>query len=128
MEEVSKELGVEYKVYSPPYRPQSNGRIEIRPAEGGETNKVHVTDIKKIIPADHISAQLPDYNKLGRLTKLRLNPRNIPDLDWQLASELHPNSALYKTAKITDQITATTQATSIITAEIVTKSTKLKQD
>ena len=28
MEEVSKELGVEYRVYSPPYRPQSNGRIE----------------------------------------------------------------------------------------------------
>ena len=28
MEEISKELGVEYKVYSPPYRPQSNGRIE----------------------------------------------------------------------------------------------------
>ena len=28
MEEVSKELGVEYKVYSPPYRPQNDGRIE----------------------------------------------------------------------------------------------------
>ena len=28
MEEVSKELGVEYKGYSPPYRPQSNGKIE----------------------------------------------------------------------------------------------------
>ena len=28
MEEVSKELGVEYKIYSPPYRPQSNQRIE----------------------------------------------------------------------------------------------------
>ena len=28
MEEVRKELGVEYKVYSPLYRPQSNGRIE----------------------------------------------------------------------------------------------------
>ena len=26
--DISKELGVEYKVYSPPYRPQSNGRIE----------------------------------------------------------------------------------------------------
>ena len=62
------------------------------------------------------------------MTKLRLNLRNISDLDWQLASELHPNLALYKTAEITDQITATTQATSIITAEIVTKSTKLKQD
>ena len=107
---------------------QKGNQVEIKPAEGGETIKVHVTDIKKIIPADHISAQLPDYNKLGRLTKLRLNPRSIPDLDWQLASELHPNLALYKTAKITDQITATTQATSIITAEIVTKTIKLKQD
>ena len=62
------------------------------------------------------------------MTKLRLNPKSIPDLDWQLASELYPNLALYKTAKITDQITATTQATSIITAEIVKKSIKLKQD
>ena len=57
-----------------------------------------------------------------------MNPKSIPDLDWQLASELHPNLALYKTAKITDQITATTQAMSIKTAEIVTKSIKLKQD
>ena len=62
------------------------------------------------------------------MTKLRLNPKSIPDLDSQLASELHPNLALYKTARISDQITATTQVTSIITAEIVTKSTKLKQD
>ena len=62
------------------------------------------------------------------INQIKLNPKSIPDLDWQLASELHPNSALYKTAKITDQITATTQATSIITAEIITKSTKLKQD
>ena len=107
---------------------QKGNQVEIKPAEGGETIKVHVTDIKKIIPAEHISAQLPDYNKLGQLTKLRLNPRNIPDLDWQLATKLHPNLALYKTAKITDQITATTQATSLITAEIVTKLTKLKQD
>ena len=68
------------------------------------------------------------YNKLGQLTKFRLNPRSILDLDWQLVPELHSNLALYKTARITDQITATTQATSLITAEIVTKSTKLKQD
>ena len=62
------------------------------------------------------------------MTKLRLNPKSILDLDWQLASELHPNLALYKTAKISDQVTATTQAISIITAEIVTKTIKLKQD
>ena len=107
---------------------QKGNQVEIKPAEGGETTRVHVTDIKKVIPADHISAQLPDYNKLGRLTKLRLNPKSILDLNWQLASELHPSLALYKTAKIYDQVTATTQATSIITAEIVTKTIKLKQD
>ena len=49
-------------------------------------------------------------------------------MDWQLASELHPNLALYQTAKINDQVTATTQATTMVTAEIVLKSIKLKQD
>ena len=106
---------------------QKGNQVEIKPAEGGETTRVHVTDIKKVIPADHISAQLPDYKKLRQLTKLRLNPKSIPDLDWQLASELHPSLALYKTAKISDQITATTQATSMVTAEIVTKTIKLSK-
>ena len=62
------------------------------------------------------------------MTKLRLNPKSIPDLDWQLASELHPNLSLYQTAKISDQVTATTQDSTIVTAEIVSKSIKLKQD
>ena len=48
---------------------QKGNQVEIRPAEGGETTKVHVTDIKKVTPAEYISTQLPDYNKLGRLTK-----------------------------------------------------------
>ena len=47
---------------------QKGNQVEIKPAESGETTKVHVTDIKKVIPADHISTQLPDYNKLGQLT------------------------------------------------------------
>ena len=62
------------------------------------------------------------------MTKLRLNPKNIPDLDWQLASELHPNMSLYQTAKMSNQVTATTQATTMVTAEIVPKPIKLKQD
>ena len=62
------------------------------------------------------------------MTKLRLNPKSIPDLDWQLASELHPNVSLYQTAKTSDPVTATTQATTMVTAEIVSKSIKLKQD
>ena len=107
---------------------QTGNQVEIRPTEGGETTKVHVTDVKKVTPAEHLVTQLPDYNKLGRLTKLRLNPKSIPDLDWQLASELHPSLSLYQTAKINDSVTATTQATTTITAEIIVKPIKLKQD
>ena len=62
------------------------------------------------------------------MTKLRLNPKNIPDLDWQLASELHPNISLYQTAKMSTLVTATTQPTTMVTAEIVSKPIKLKQD
>ena len=90
---------------------QKGNQVEIWLVEGGETIKFHVADIKKIMPVDHAVNQLPDYNKLGRLTKLRLNPENIPDLDWQLASELNTNSTLYHTAKIDSQTVSTVQTT-----------------
>ena len=87
-----------------------------------------MTDIKKVTPVDQAITQLPDYNKLGCLTKLRLNPKNIPDLDWQLASELHNTPVLYNTESSNGQTISTTQGTSTITAEIITKPIKLKRD
>ena len=107
---------------------QKGNQVEIQPAEGGETVKFHVTDIKKIIPVDQAISQLPDYNKLGRLTKLRLNPKNIPDLDWQLASELNTTSTLYRTAKIDDQTVSTVQTTPTMVTKVMTNMTKLKID
>ena len=58
---------------------EKGNQVEVRPAEGGETNKFYVTDIKKVLPADQAISQLPDYNNLGRLTKLRLNLKDVPD-------------------------------------------------
>ena len=73
-----------------PFQPRFKGKfrviarkenqVEVKPLHEGETSKYHVTDIKKVLPADQAMAQLPDYNQLGRLTKLRLNPKDIPDL------------------------------------------------
>ena len=77
---------------------------------------------------DQAISQLPDYNKLGRLTKLRLNPKNISDLDWHLASELNTTPVLYRTAKIDDQTVPTVQTTPTIVTEVVTKMTKFKVD
>ena len=104
---------------------QKGNQVEIQLVEGGETIKFHVADIKKIMPVDRTVNQLPDYNKLGRLTKLRLNPENIPDLDWQLASELNTNSALYCTAKINGQTMSTVQTTPTM---VMTRMTKFKLD
>ena len=61
-------------------------QVEIVPAEGGKNQMVHITDVKYILPADTIIAKLPDYNKFGCKTKLRLNPQNILDLNWELAT------------------------------------------
>ena len=61
-------------------------QVEIAPAEGGKSQVVHIADVNYILPADTIIAKLPDYNKFGCKTKLGLNPQNIPDLNWELAT------------------------------------------
>ena len=53
---------------------------QVEVAEGGKSQMVHITDVKYILPV-----KLPDY-KFGHKTKLRLNPQNIPDLNWELAT------------------------------------------
>ena len=39
--------------------------------------------------ADNIIASLPDYSTFGRKTTLRLNPDKIPDLNWNIATQLN---------------------------------------
>ena len=57
---------------------QKGNQVKIWPAEGGETIKFHVTDVKKIMSVDQAISQLPDYNKLGRLSRLRLTLSLLP--------------------------------------------------
>ena len=68
---------------------QKGNQVEVRPLPEGETSKFCVTEIKKILLADQAIAQLPDYNQLGRLAKLRLNPKDIPDLGWDPQATLN---------------------------------------
>ena len=56
------------------------------PATGGKSHFVHIQDIKYVLPADSIIAKLPNYDNFGRKTKLRLNPGNISNLHWELAT------------------------------------------
>ena len=51
------------------------------PSTGGKSHFIHIQDVKYILPADTIKDKLPKYDKW-----LRLNPDNIPDLHWELAT------------------------------------------
>ena len=66
-------------------------QVEVAPAEGGKSQMVYITDVKYILPADNIIAKLPDYNKFGQKSKLRINPQNVPDLNWELATTANTN-------------------------------------
>ena len=64
-------------------------QVEVRPATGSETQWEHISHVKYILPADNDIRQMPDYSQFGRKTTLRLNPDNIPDLNWKLATSLN---------------------------------------
>ena len=70
-----------YKVVS-----LKGNQVEVMPSTGGKPHFVHIKDVKYILPADTIIAKLPNYDNFGRKTKLRLNPDNVPDLHWELAT------------------------------------------
>ena len=62
----------------------------------------HIQDVKYILPTDTIIAKLPNYNNFGRKTKLRMNPDNIPDLHWELATlanTINVTTSSYSTPK-----------------------------
>ena len=57
--------------------------------EGGKPHFVHITDVKYIMPVDSIIPHLPLPNQFGRMSKYNLNPKNIPDLKWNLSTTLN---------------------------------------
>ena len=64
-------------------------QIEVRPSFRGPTEMKHVKHVKYIHPVDKYIKHIPDYSTFGRKTTLRINPKQIPDLHWQLADTFH---------------------------------------
>ena len=64
-------------------------QVEVRPSIGGPTEIKHVKHVKYVLPADQYIKHIPDYSTFGRKATLRMNPKQIPDLQWQLADTYH---------------------------------------
>ena len=61
----------------------------IRPSIGGPTEMKHVKYVKYVLLADQYIKHVPDYSTFGRKATLRMNPKQIPDLHWQIADTYH---------------------------------------
>ena len=97
-------------------------QVEVAPVEGGKSQIVHITDVKYIFPADNIIEKLTDKNKFGQKTKLRLNPQNIPDLNWELATTastklIPPTTTTTYTLPMSTDITTTTSTPVMISVK-----------
>ena len=64
-------------------------QVEVRPSIGGPTEMKHIKHVKHIHPIDQYIEYVPDYSTFGQKTTLRINPKHIPDLHWQLENSLH---------------------------------------
>ena len=67
-------------------------QVELVPATGGRSRMEHRKHIKYILPAERVISELPEYEKLGRKSKLRLDPAVIPDLKWEWMEDRHTGS------------------------------------
>ena len=56
--------------------------------------QVHVTDVKKTTMPEVIVMNIPDYKQFGRAAKLRLNPKNIEDLGWEIPTQIQAHPVL----------------------------------
>ena len=64
-------------------------QIKVRPSIGSPTEMKHVKHVKSVHPADQYIKHIPDYSPFGRKATLRINPKHIPDLHWQIADTYH---------------------------------------
>ena len=56
--------------------------------------QVHVTDVKKTTMPEVLVKNIPDYKQFGRAAKLRLNPKNIEDLGWEIPTQIQAQPML----------------------------------
>ena len=60
------------------------GRTQVEVVDSSGTVKVvHISYVKYGLPADCVISKLSDYQPFGRQSKLRIDPKNIPNLKWE---------------------------------------------
>ena len=102
-------------------------QVKLIPSTGGKSKMEHISNIKYIMPAERYISQLPDYELFGRQTKLRLNPKNIPDLSWKWADTVNTQDIGKVTVShifhMDDMFTRDAVETILVNTNVYTRST-----
>ena len=64
-------------------------QVKLVPATGGKSRREYKKHVKYILPAEKIISDMPEYERFGRRSKLRLAPSVIPDLGQEWTEDLH---------------------------------------
>ena len=75
-------------------------QVEVKPSIGGPTEMKHIKHVKYIHPVDKYIKHIPNYSTFGRKTTLRINPKQIPDLHWQLEDSFHTTNIGQSTLQV----------------------------
>ena len=65
--------------------------------QNNHVRQVLVTDVKKTTMPEVLVKSIPDYKQFGFVAKLRLNPKNIEDLGWEIPMQRYKHSLCYQT-------------------------------
>ena len=69
-------------------------QVEVHKSEGRGTTCIHITDVKYILPANNVIANIPSYQSFGCKTILILNQDKVPNLHWELSTTLNKTPTL----------------------------------
>ena len=64
-------------------------KVQLQPCQGGPVREEYLDHIKYVLPVDRYISAVPDYEQFCHKANLRMNPKYIPDLQWDLTDELH---------------------------------------
>ena len=85
------------------------GKTQVQVVDSkGKVKIVHILDVKYVLPADSVILKLPGYHSLGRQSKLRIDPKDIPNLKWKSTVTINPN--FLTVSSKSDSITSVTDS------------------
>ena len=97
-------------------------QVQLKSLQRGDTRWAHTKDVKYVLPADAVIAQIPNYEKSGCPSTLNTHPNRQQNIQWQLPTTLNtvhtPTNNVTTVAKPISTTTNTVMVLSVVSSII----------